>query len=102
MISFFIPSFYHRASSAFSAEENIDRINVYKTCINIAKDYPAFGVGVENFLLYYDQYKVPENKLRSPHNDYFNVLVNSGIVGLVTFLVLWSAFIYYCTIYFLR
>ena len=95
-LSFFIPSFYNRATSAFSASENIDRINVYKTCINIAKDYPFFGVGVENFLLYYDHYKVPGNKLRSPHNDYFNALVNSGIIGVSAFLFMWGAFLYFC------
>jgi putative inorganic carbon (HCO3(-)) transporter len=96
MFSFFIPSFYVRMKSSFSATENENRLQTYVVCWRIIQANPVFGTGVENYTHYYKIYNTFEESLGSPHNDYFNVAVNSGFVGLICFLFLWGTYLFSC------
>ncbi|MBF8247821.1 MAG: hypothetical protein HW374_621 [Bacteroidetes bacterium] len=85
------PLIRDRAASIFDLEQNETRLNLWKTSVNIFKDYPLTGVGEDNFDYYFERYKVAGyyDTAVHPHNDYLNVLVSSGFPGLIAFLSLW-------------
>lgn len=87
----FIPTIRERAFSIISLEENQTRLNLWRTSINIVKDFPIIGVGEDNFTTYFDKYKVEGFYDTSvhPHNDYLNILVSAGIPGFIFFLAIW-------------
>ena len=87
----FIPSIRERAYSIIIPSENQTRLNLWKTSINISADFPLTGIGEDNFDYYFDKYKVEGyyDATGHPHNDYLNVLVNSGIPGLFAFVSIW-------------
>ena len=76
---------------------------VWQGAINIWKEYPIFGTGVETFAFAYYKYKPPEHNLTSEwnflynkaHNEYLNYLATTGTVGLGTYLLMigWFMFI---------
>ncbi len=86
-----VPSIRDRAISIVDVKGNETRINLWKTSINIFKDFPLTGVGEDNFDYYFENYRVEGfyDTTVNPHNDYLNVLVSSGIPGLALFLALW-------------
>ena len=69
---------------------------IYKTSIKIFIDYPFFGIGPKNF-----RFKCKEDKYKSytkldgsidgcqtsPHNYYIQILAETGIIGMLFFLV---------------
>ncbi|HEX7400911.1 MAG TPA: O-antigen ligase family protein [candidate division Zixibacteria bacterium] len=72
------------------------RIRLWQTSWNMIKDKPIWGIGLGNFGLLFNQYKV-EGKYDNyshPHNDFLNVAVNSGLLGLLAYLYLWVVFLY--------
>ncbi len=80
-----------RALSIFDIEENQTRINLWKTSLNIAQSYPLLGVGEDNWDYFFPLHKAEgyyDTKVH-PHNDYLNVLVASGIPGLLAFVGMW-------------
>lgn len=94
--SFFLPNFFVRMKSSFSAKENENRLQTYVVCWRIIQANPVFGTGVENYAHYYKMYNTFEESLESPHNDYLNVAVNSGVVGLICFLFMWGTYLVVC------
>jgi O-antigen ligase len=92
----FIPAIRDRAFSIVVPSENQTRLNLWKTTINISMDYPLTGIGEDNFDYYFERYKVEGyyDTTGHPHNDYLNVLVNSGIPGLFAFLSMWAVIIW--------
>ncbi len=70
------------------------RIRLWLTSINMIKDKPIWGVGLGNFNRLFDRYKVEGfyDTTCHPHNDFLNVAVNSGILGLLAYLWIWVAF----------
>jgi len=87
----FIPSIRDRAYSIFVPSENQTRLNLWRTSVNISKDFPVIGIGEDNFDYYFDKYKAEGfyDITVHPHNDYLNVLVASGIPGLFAFVSIW-------------
>jgi putative inorganic carbon (HCO3(-)) transporter len=72
------------------------RIRLWQTSINMIKNKPIWGIGLGNFGELFDRYKVEgyyDNKSH-PHNDYLNMAVNSGFLGLFTYLGIWIVFLY--------
>jgi O-antigen ligase len=69
---------------------------VWKGAIDIAKNYPIFGTGVETFGFSYWQFRpIEHNKTtewdflyNKAHNEYLNFLANTGVIGLLTYLTL--------------
>ena len=82
--------------SSFSATGNENRLQTYVVCWRIIQANPVFGTGIENYTHYYKIYNTFEESLGSPHNDYFNVAVNSGFIGLICFLFLWGTYLFIC------
>ena len=67
---------------------------VWKGAINIWKNYPIFGSGVETFAYSYYNFRPVEHNLVSEwdflynkaHNEYLNFLATTGIVGFLSYL----------------
>ena len=76
------------------------RFIVWKGSIDIFKNNPILGTGVETFALSYYQHRPPEhNQTREwdflynkAHNEYINYLATTGILGTVTYLLIIIAF----------
>lgn len=73
----------------------MDRINGWTGCLNLFKKYPLFGAGLgttyaasfEYIDKYYKIYS-RTNSFKHSHNEYIEILGESGIIGLLFFLVL--------------
>lgn len=69
---------------------------VWRGAIDIARHYPLFGSGVETFGYAYYQFRPVQHNLLSEwdflynkaHNEYFNFLATTGLVGLGSYLLL--------------
>ena len=87
----FVPTIRDRAYSSIVPSENQTRLNLWKTTINMSKDFPVTGIGEDNFDYYLDRYKVEGyyDTTAHPHNDYLTILISSGIPGLIAFLSIW-------------
>jgi O-antigen ligase len=87
----FVPAIRDRAYSSIIPSENQTRLNLWKTTINMSKDFPVTGIGEDNFDYYLDRYKVAGyyDTTAHPHNDYLTILISSGIPGLIAFLSIW-------------
>lgn len=72
------------------------RIRLWQTSINMIKDKPIWGIGLGNFGKLFDKYKAEGtyDTICHPHNDYLNVAVNSGLLGLLAYLSIWTVFLY--------
>lgn len=75
-----------RFLSAFRLEEHMTRINIWKSCLNIIRDYPLFGVGPGNFGAVYERYKpeifIAKNlNVTCAHSNYLTVFIGWGLVG---------------------
>jgi putative inorganic carbon (HCO3(-)) transporter len=70
------------------------RIRLWQTSFNMIKDKPVWGIGLGNFSRLFDRYKVEGfyDTTCHPHNDFLNVAVNSGILGLLAYLCIWAVF----------
>lgn len=76
----------------------LERLNIWKMCVTIIKDYPLTGVGFDNFKVVtvkynFKQKHAPANYVKragNTHNDYLQLLVETGLAG---FLIL--AFLFY-------
>lgn len=80
-----------RAESMFDMNKNETRLNLWKTTLRISTDYPITGIGQDNFDYYFEKYRVEGfyDTTVHPHNDYLNVLVSSGVPGVMSFIILW-------------
>lgn len=58
------------------------RVELARDALSIWTGYPIFGVGPANSYAYMTRYSV----IGTPHNQYINVLLELGLVGLVCFL----------------
>ena len=72
------------------------RIRLWQTSINMIKDKPIWGIGLGNFGKLFNRYKVEGiyDTTCHPHNDFLNVAVNSGLLGLLAYLSMWAIFLY--------
>ena len=92
-----IPDLQARFLSIFSQSQNEGRLTLWATSWEIIKDNLLLGIGNGNFPEYFLIYKVPGfyNAFSHAHNDFINVTVINGIVGLITWVVVWVAWFYY-------
>jgi len=75
-----------RFLSAFRPGDHTTRINIWKSCLNIIRDYPLFGVGPGNFGAVYERYKpeifiVKNLNVTCAHSNYLTVFIGWGLVG---------------------
>ena len=75
------------------------RIQIWKTSFAIIKDNPILGIGLGNFHQKYIEYlpksieKPLEYKVIKPHNLYLNLWLETGLLGLISFI--WLIIIFY-------
>ncbi len=86
--------YYERFKSSFDLKKNtsnLARIEVWKASYNEVKNRPIFGVGAGNFesieKKHEDEWKY-NKKYYHTHNIWLNLLVETGIVGSFTYLVM--------------
>lgn len=78
------------------------RMIVWRGALEIFKNNPLFGTGVETFAFAYYKYRPVEHNLTSEwdylynkaHNEYLNYLATTGAFGLGTYLVMVGAFLF--------
>ena len=98
-------SFYARVNSIFdpNMSSNKERIMMYESSINMIKDYPVVGVGLDNFKPVYNEiYVNPESRLGPrfnrvtihPHNNFLMVATEGGFIGFFAYAVLYTALLY--------
>lgn len=98
--SFIVSDVYiNRFLSIFDVQNNrsnITRLNLWKSSILIFKDHFINGVGLDSFeeVINKDKYLVePVMTKTSAHSNYFQLLAETGILGISTFLLLYFNFI---------
>jgi O-antigen ligase len=66
-------------------EANIHRIDVWKDTVPIVQDFPVFGTGLGTFNNIYPRYqtKYPQLLFDHAHNDYIEILTDTGFVGFI-------------------
>lgn len=79
-------------------ESNRYRLLTWQSTLKMIKDYPLLGVGIGNFRFNFPRYKSnelwemqdPWGKIRQirTHNDYLNILAETGIFGFLSFALL--------------
>ncbi|MCX5715738.1 MAG: O-antigen ligase family protein [Candidatus Omnitrophica bacterium] len=91
---FLIPSsareWINTTKSPIEAFCNLDRIAFYKSAIQMIKDHPIIGVGVNTFMKAYPKYKVHDVDIITAdqcyaHNNYLQMTGEIGLIGLGIF-----------------
>lgn len=83
-------------------QSNTERVLMWKSAAEIFSDYPLYGVGQKMFFkAYNEQYISPEAKEKpgvigrghtQPHNNLLNAASEGGIIGLASFIGIYSYF----------
>lgn len=65
------------------------RTEIWKDSLRIAYDFPIFGTGLNTFRDIYPKYKSLEiaSRINFAHNDYIQLLVETGIIGFILLLI---------------
>jgi O-antigen ligase len=98
MLTFVIPNPIKSAFN-YSLKKDpyaLNRIDIWKMSLTIFKDHPLTGVGLDNFSevsgrYNFKQTRGPANYSKVPHlshNDYLNLMTETGIFGLIVILML--------------
>ena len=70
------------------------RVDYWKAGLGMLRDYPVFGSGLGTFGTLYAKYKLLQGReTQLAHNNYLQVWIEMGILGIVSFLWLWIAFL---------
>src|SRR3989344_6862380 len=78
------------------------RLYVWKGGVDIWKNYPIFGSGVETYAFAYYKFRPIEHNKTSEwnflynkaHNEYINFLATTGTIGIVTYFLMIGAFLF--------
>ncbi|HOM02485.1 MAG TPA: O-antigen ligase family protein [Acetivibrio sp.] len=83
---------------------NIERLAIWNASIQMIKDHPLVGVGIDNWRYYYllPQYMQSVNIYPHAHNFYLQTGSELGITGLVLYLLIFATNIYYSVYVFKR
>ncbi len=75
----------------------VERLAHWQAAINMMNAHPFTGVGLGNYEAVYFDYSVPSwpRPLGHAHNDYLNLLAETGIIGFSGYLVGWLAIIWW-------
>ncbi|MBI3812512.1 MAG: O-antigen ligase family protein [Nitrospirae bacterium] len=73
---------------------NIERLNIWRTTIDMIRDRPLLGVGKGNYTTVMDQYRgrYGARAHSHAHNTLLQVTAENGLVGLLGYLYLWFVF----------
>jgi len=88
--SILIPSVRTRLVTIFDLNSLVNEERIYgaKSALQMIKDYPLTGIGVNNFYHVYPQYQLPEARehLIHAHNIFLQIGAEMGLFGLAVFL----------------
>jgi len=75
----------------------VERLAHWQAAISMASDHPFIGVGLGGYEAAYPAYRVPSwpRALGHAHNDYLNLLAETGMIGLVGYLAGWMLIVYW-------
>jgi O-antigen ligase len=75
----------------------IERLAHWQAAIEMADAQPWIGVGLGNYEAVYADYGVPSwpRPLGHAHNDYLNLLAETGLLGLSVYLFSWAALVWW-------
>jgi putative inorganic carbon (hco3(-)) transporter len=70
----------------------IERLAHWQSAVDMARTSPLLGVGFGNYEVAYPQFALINwsNPLGHAHNYYLNLLAETGIIGLSSYLILWG------------
>jgi len=68
------------------------RVNYLKESLQIIKDYPVFGCGLNTYTKVVQRYKLLETSGAYPHNSFLQKTAETGLVGLGAFLGVLAVF----------
>jgi len=87
LIDPFILIRYGQEAGASSAGK---RLIIWKTSWSIFVDHPIAGIGIGNYKMFFERYlRVKSELYATAHNDFLHVAVQSGMLGLASFIWLW-------------
>ena len=91
VIIFFInPWIFVRFGEIGHESTPFERLVIWKTSLRIFLDHLIIGIGFGNFMGFYEQYlRIPARIFGHAHNDFLNVAVHAGLIGLSAFVWLW-------------
>lgn len=71
----------------------LERVAHWRAAWGMFSDHPWLGVGIGNYTLAYPAYALPQwsDPLGHAHNMYLHFLAETGLLGLVTYLMFWIA-----------
>lgn len=77
-------------------EQKIKRPEVWADTVNIVKDFPISGTGLGTFGGIYPRYQTRNSRLlfKHAHNDYIEILTDTGIIGFIIIIGMASLFFY--------
>lgn len=79
-------------------QSNSERILMWKSAFQMIKDHPVFGVGLSQYKdKYQNEYILPEareRELAHPHNIFFMIAAEAGLVGLIGLIWMFSNILY--------
>ncbi|GAA0747856.1 O-antigen ligase family protein [Clostridium oceanicum] len=93
-IGFFIPQIHSRILEILDKSQNLSRIKLWDIALFMIKDHPIKGVGMGNYRVLYDKYKLkmtkkieyyPSDKFH-PHNILLKIQSEIGIIGSIAFI----------------
>lgn len=91
-------------------ESGTIRLLVWRGAVDIWKNYPVFGSGLETYAFSYYKYRPVEHNLTSEwnflynkaHNEYLNYLATTGTVGIVAYLLMIGSFLFFAARFLFR
>lgn len=71
----------------------VERMAHWQSAAMMFADHPLLGVGFGNYAAVYPAYALPnwDDPLGHAHNYYLNVAAEAGSIGLIAYLILWTA-----------
>jgi O-antigen ligase len=77
-----------------SDRSNIERLNIWRTTIDMIRDRPLLGVGKGNYTKVMDQYRerYGAGSHSHAHNTLLQVTAENGLIGLAAYLFIWFVF----------
>jgi tetratricopeptide (TPR) repeat protein len=86
------------------SKQNIHRINIWKTTLDMIPEKPVFGYGSGNWKLHAPKFHngrfTEENELnwQRPHNDFLWIMAEKGIVGFLIYVGIFALVFYFLII----
>lgn len=78
------------ALADFGGSSYTSRMDIFRWGWEIFKDHPLLGTGGGGYNALYHQYQEYLHWTREAHNHYIQVLVEAGLLGLISFISIWG------------